>query len=357
MSAPRELVARSGLGLPQAYEAPAAGSAEAALATAFAQSLRIDQVGADDCFFDLGGDSMSAVELQLIVNAELGVSFPVSLLADSSTPRQLAAALARGTPGTTPQPGPAGTRPPIFAVHGKQGFMLPLKEFFAALQPDQKFIMFELPGLRTEGERLRRIEEIAQAYCDELVQQYPQGPIHLAGFCIGCLIAIEMAVRLSKAGRPVTRLVLVEPNLAQALGDLYRSGQWDDAQAAARHQDEGLRTRYEQAYRFQLMGRKERGRDPLAKRHPGHEFSIDARAKLMAAYMVYKPAPVPVEAHVVMSKGRNRMLKVDTANPIYWDRIIPQRKVYMCGQNHDELLHQASGDTAALIQRIFDGVA
>ncbi|HSI55097.1 MAG: thioesterase domain-containing protein [Ramlibacter sp.] len=357
MSRAHDLVSRSALGLPLPYEAPAPGSAEDRIATAFAQCLRIDQVGAVDCFFDLGGDSMSAVELQLIIHADMGLSFPVSLLAETSTPRELAAALAPGASAAAPQAQATGARPPIFAVHGKQGFMLPLKEFFDGLHPGQKFNMFELPGLRTKAARLRRIEDIAQAYCDELTAQYPSGPVYLAGFCIGCLIAIEMAIRFSAAGRPVARLVLVEPNLSEALADLYRDGLWDDAQACARHQDEGLRLRFERVYRTELLGQRERDRDRLAMRHPGHEFSIDARAKLMASYMVYKPQAVPVEAHVVMSTGRNRMLKVDTANPIYWDRIIPRRNVYMSGQTHDDLLHKASGATAALIQRIFDGTA
>ena len=67
-----------------------------------------------------------------------------------------------GVAGTQAQA--TGARPPIFAVHGKQGFMLPLKEFFDGLHPGQKFNMFELPGLRTKAARLRRIEDIAQAY-------------------------------------------------------------------------------------------------------------------------------------------------------------------------------------------------
>lgn len=361
MSGARNLIERASLGLPEAYEPPSGAGLEARFAQAFAQCLRIDQVGANDCFFDLGGDSLSAVELQLLISHDPGLSFPVSLLAGCSTPRQLALALAPDQLASQAEASSdaAGRRPPIFSVHGRGGYMLPAKGFFTGLHPQQKFHMFELPGLRagTPQQARRRVEDIAQVYCDQLTAQYPQGPIHLAAFCAGCMIGMEMATRFSKAGRPVTRLVLVDPNIPQALAGLHRQGQWDDPVAIEEYAGEATRQKIEGIYRQQIMNDKARGRDPLERDHPGEDFSVNARAKLLAAFMVYKPEPVPVLAHVIMSEGRNSMLKLDAAQPTYWDRIIPSRKVHLCPGGHEEMLRTDTRETAALIQRIFDGDA
>jgi acyl transferase domain-containing protein/acyl carrier protein len=59
------------------------------------ESLGIDTLGPDDDFFDLGGNSLSAVELLSRIRSEFGVELNVGLLYDAPTPRQLAESVAR----------------------------------------------------------------------------------------------------------------------------------------------------------------------------------------------------------------------------------------------------------------------
>ena len=54
------------------YRAPA-GAAEEILAGIFARVLGVERVGADDSFFDLGGDSLSAMRLIAEINSGLDV--------------------------------------------------------------------------------------------------------------------------------------------------------------------------------------------------------------------------------------------------------------------------------------------
>ena len=52
------MITRESLGLGTAYEAPA-GELEKLIAGAFADVFELDRVGANDEFFDIGGDSLA----------------------------------------------------------------------------------------------------------------------------------------------------------------------------------------------------------------------------------------------------------------------------------------------------------
>jgi thioesterase domain-containing protein/acyl carrier protein len=343
-------ISRAGLGLPSPYEAPLEG-VESVIARAFAQALQVDEVGRNDNFFDLGGDSASGVQVVLSLEQGLGGAVPVSLLAEASTPRELAAALAGR--GVARAQAPSG-RPPIFCVHGQHGFMLPRKEFLAGLRPGQVFHMFELPGLRTQAQRLRRIDDIARAYVGELTAMHPSGPVHLAGFCLGNMIALEMAGQLADAGRPVARLVMVEPNVTQAMRELYERGLWHDAAAVTDYQAEARRLAWEQHWRSKHVERQQDGTDAFSRRHPGERFSLDARAKLMAAYASYLPRRLDMPVHVIACESRDSRLRLQSDAPVVWDEFIPNRQVMVVGLRHQDILAAADGSVAARIQAIFD---
>ncbi|MEV6061794.1 amino acid adenylation domain-containing protein [Nocardia asteroides] len=93
------------------YVAPV--GAERLVAQVYATVLDRPEVGADDDFFALGGDSLSATRVSARLGAELGVEVPVRLLFEAPTVHGLAARLggdtvlrggAIGGPGTGPRP-------------------------------------------------------------------------------------------------------------------------------------------------------------------------------------------------------------------------------------------------------------
>ena len=77
------------------YRAPT-NAIEEILATIYAQILGLDHVGIDDSFFDLGGDSLSAMRLMAAINADLNADVSVRTLFDAPTVGQLAPRLAEG---------------------------------------------------------------------------------------------------------------------------------------------------------------------------------------------------------------------------------------------------------------------
>ena len=87
------------------YRAPAT-PVEEILAGIYAQVLGLERVGVDDSFFDLGGDSLSAMRVIAAVNTGLDAGLAVRTLFDAPTVAQLAPRIGEG----------AGGLPPLVAV-------------------------------------------------------------------------------------------------------------------------------------------------------------------------------------------------------------------------------------------------
>ncbi|WP_156743990.1 phosphopantetheine-binding protein, partial [Mycobacterium sp. 1164985.4] len=71
------------------YRAPT-NAIEELLVGIYAQVLGVDQVGVDDSFFELGGDSLSAMRLVAAVNTGLNAGLAVRTLFEAPTVSQLA---------------------------------------------------------------------------------------------------------------------------------------------------------------------------------------------------------------------------------------------------------------------------
>ena len=92
------------------YRAPA-NAVEEILAGIFAQVLGLERVGVDDSFFDLGGDSLSAMRLIAAVNTGLDAALSVRTVFEAPTVARLAPRI--GADGAGLEPLVAGRRPAV----------------------------------------------------------------------------------------------------------------------------------------------------------------------------------------------------------------------------------------------------
>ena len=86
------------------YRAPAS-AVEEILAGIYAQVLGLERVGVDDSFFDLGGDSLSAMRVIAAINTGLDAGLAVRTVFEAPTVAQLAPRIG----------GDAGGREPLVA--------------------------------------------------------------------------------------------------------------------------------------------------------------------------------------------------------------------------------------------------
>jgi hypothetical protein len=91
------------------YRAPATLVGQI-LADIYAQVLGVDRVGVDESFFDLGGDSLSAMRAIAAINTALDMHLGVLTLFDAPSVRSLSQRLGRpaGTVEEAPAASPAG---------------------------------------------------------------------------------------------------------------------------------------------------------------------------------------------------------------------------------------------------------
>ncbi|WP_232001155.1 condensation domain-containing protein, partial [Mycobacterium sp. 1165178.9] len=83
------------------YRAPV-GAVEEILAGIYAQVLGLERVGVDDSFFDLGGDSLSAMRVIAAANKTLRAGLAVRILFEAPTVAQLAPRIGAGGGGLEP---------------------------------------------------------------------------------------------------------------------------------------------------------------------------------------------------------------------------------------------------------------
>ncbi|WP_120313386.1 non-ribosomal peptide synthetase, partial [Mycobacterium mantenii] len=95
------------------YRAPAT-AAEEILVGIYAQVLGLERVGVDDSFFDLGGDSLSAMRLIAAVNTSLNSDLGVRAVFEAPTAAELA--LLAGGDADRPEPLVAGERPAVIPL-------------------------------------------------------------------------------------------------------------------------------------------------------------------------------------------------------------------------------------------------
>ena len=193
-----------------AFRAPA-GEGETAMASAFAEVLGLDRVGADDDFFELGGDSLSAVELLTLLGERFGKDLSAVDLLEAPTPATLAA---RAGSDATP-PGAArklvrlsnGAGRPVFVIPGGGGDD---EDLFAARRLSRvaggsgPFL-----ALRSGPAPHPPLDALAGACVREIRAAAP-GPYILVGDCMGGVLAFEMARRLRDEGERVALLALLD---------------------------------------------------------------------------------------------------------------------------------------------------
>jgi thioesterase domain-containing protein/acyl carrier protein len=189
---------------------------ELAMATLFAEVLELDEpVGITDDFFDLGGHSLLAVRLLWRGEQALGLRLPLSVLFEQPTVEHLASAVREqqtepSAPTITVPVQPVGSQPPLFCVHFEEGPLIAMRHLIPALGPDQPVFGLWTPQL-VRGDRYGRpIEDVAASSIAGMREVQPQGPYFIFGYCVGGLVAWEMARQLDAAAEDVRLLVLLD---------------------------------------------------------------------------------------------------------------------------------------------------
>jgi acyl-coenzyme A synthetase/AMP-(fatty) acid ligase/thioesterase domain-containing protein len=178
--------------------------------------LALPDIGRDDDFFELGGDSLAAEALMAIMTNELGVpkaDATTSNLVQAPTLAAFASRLKRLPAQENPSLVPlrtTGTRPPLFIATGGGGLGVGMVPIMRHLDPDLPVYALQAHGLESRGIPDWTVAASARRHVASVRSIQPEGPYVLAGHSFGGIIAFEMAQQLRRAGQDVALLVVMD---------------------------------------------------------------------------------------------------------------------------------------------------
>ncbi|MDX3225470.1 non-ribosomal peptide synthase/polyketide synthase [Streptomyces sp. ME19-01-6] len=190
---------------------------EEVLCGLFADALGVPEVGIDDNFFMLGGNSLTAAALISRIRTTLGSRLSMQALFTAPTPGGLSERLEAGL-------GPdehnslevllplrtTGSRPPVFCFHAGGGLSWRYAGLLRHLPPEHPVYGLQARAFSTPGYRPADIEEIAADFLERIRSVAPSGPYHLLGWSFGGLVAHAVATRLQEQGEEVGLLAMLD---------------------------------------------------------------------------------------------------------------------------------------------------
>ena len=199
----------------------------------------------------MGLDSLMVIELNNLIESNLGCSLRSTLIFDYPTVEALVDYLAKEV--LPPEPSesfkagvpqdeklqalsysplvaiqPGGSKPPFFCIPGSVGTAFYLHSLALHLGQDQPFYGLQALGLDDEAEPHTRIEEIAAHYIEALQRVQPNGPYFLGGHSFGGKVAFEIAQQLQNQGHQVALLAVID--IPAPLSNQPIRVNWDDTQ-------------------------------------------------------------------------------------------------------------------------------
>jgi len=179
-------------------------------------NIGVKNIGTNDNFFNLGGNSLLAAKTMTQIEKLTGKRLSLANLFKYPTIRQLASII--NDPSHSPYKAlidikPAGSKIPLYIVHGIGLNLLNFRNMVFNLDNDQPVYGIQSLGLNNKTEALDDMEEIAAAYNSEITAHNPTGPYAIAGYSFGGYIAYEMARQLQDQGREVKLLAMFDTNL------------------------------------------------------------------------------------------------------------------------------------------------
>ncbi|MFG6547281.1 amino acid adenylation domain-containing protein [Sulfitobacter sp. 1A10445] len=180
------------------------------IAELFEAVLETSPVAADSSFFNLGGNSLSILRLNTLLEKAFDTRIDPSLFYQDPSPAGIAKLITTKTEDRScviPLQ-PKGGRAPLYAIHAlgeNNSFFLPLA---GALNPNQPLFGITI-GIRKEG-MPSTVEALAAFYVEQIKHHRPAGPVSLVAVSVSSFITFEVAQQLLAAGRDVQALIFLD---------------------------------------------------------------------------------------------------------------------------------------------------
>ncbi len=314
------------------------------------------EIGVDDMFVDLGGDSLAAAEIVAAVEEELDLAVPMSLLARAPTVARMAAALRTGDPDRLARLvvlRDGGDGVPLVLIPDHEGNPLMYAAVARAVAAAHPVWAVQLSGGTDDD---LSIPALAREVAATLRDAHPEGPYLVGGYCYGALVAFETARVLRETGAEVRPILLgLLPTDVPTLVS-------DDARARWR-QEAGRRRLGLRRIRFHLGRVRHRAHGDAVVYLAGRLRTAVGLAlrvalgrpynDLQLAAVSYRPTPLPGAATLVLAAA---VVATYTDNPAAaWGRLADRVDVRLLegvAVDHELLGARGSGQLGSVLSAL-----
>ncbi len=295
-------------------------------------------------FFDIGGDSLSAMTLIARIAQETGLNLPSSGIMQAPTIERLAVLLRNGLADRRWSPlvelSPGGSGRPLFLIHPLGGNVLCYMQLARRLKGICPIYGLQSRGIDGREQPSERIEEMAGEYLRCLRQVQSEGPYRLAGWSLGGMIAYEMAVQLQDQGQNVELLALLDAGHLYAFAVMltfFKHDTQDMWSRLASPEDEQIAFFRAQTARAQLI-------PPQADQEMARHIYRVVVANMKALYH-YHPRSYP--GKIVLFRAREKYIDTRHDPVDEWKRLVPEVELVLTGGDHLSLVHEPYVDELA----------
>lgn len=268
--------------------------------------LGVHPIGVQDSFFDLGGQSLIAVQLAIAIETRCNIPVPLAAVYEFPTIAKLAARLLENPMATKDETlvplNTSGTKPPLFFING-------LLNLAVHLGPDQPFYGVTLMSMMEERTSPKGAIEAMARECIEIVKTVQaHGPYYLGGYSLGGPVVFEMAHQLRQSGEDIAMLALIDPDPPKSsIADRVR-------RLADRCAFHGRRLLYEMSWSERmehLAGVLRRSQKEKAEQvHAAYNFSsLPTREKMDSLTETYQPPEAPCRFMLLVAHGEFKFRK------------------------------------------------
>jgi acyl carrier protein len=177
-------------------------------------ALNNDQISVTDNFFDLGGNSLIAIQVMIQIDKKLGYHLPLTTLFEAPTIQLLCLLIAKPKKNTVWRSlvpiKPHGDNPPLYIVHGTGLTVMVFNTLANNLSDNQPVYGLQARGLNGVDEPYTNMVAIANYYVNEILLHNPNGPYMLAGYSFGGIVAFEIGKQIKALGKEVKMIALFD---------------------------------------------------------------------------------------------------------------------------------------------------
>ncbi len=181
--------------------------------------LNTDRLGTNTNFFDIGGESLRAVELISIINEAFRINLPINVLIDAPTIKKLApkvenqlkqAKIIEASINSVVLLKESSNGLPLFLIPGVGGTVFCYEKLIKNLTFSGPCYAIQDPSITLEKILFSSLEEMAACYIKLIKTIQLKGPYKIAGHSFGGMVAVEIARQLQQSGDDIQLVALFD---------------------------------------------------------------------------------------------------------------------------------------------------